>query len=58
MFVPSESIFAEIHENFEAVVQKAHRARVVIVSPSLLMLSIQVDAVDPARTRACASRRI
>jgi len=42
MFVPSESIFAEIHENFEAVVQKAHRARVVIVSPSLLMLSIQV----------------
>jgi len=42
MFVPSESIFAEIHENFESVVQKAHRARVVIVSPSLLMLSIQV----------------
>ena len=42
MFVPSESIFAEIHENFESLVQKAHRARVVIVSPSLLMLSIQV----------------
>ncbi len=42
LFVPSESIFAEIHENFEAVVQKAHRARVIIVSPSLLMLSIQV----------------
>ena len=42
MFVPSESVFAEIHENFEAVVQKAHRARIVIVSPSLLMLSIQV----------------
>ncbi len=42
MFVPSESIFAEIHENFEALVQKAHRARIVIVSPSLLMLSIQV----------------
>lgn len=42
MFVPSESVFAEIHENFEAVIQKAHRARVVIVSPSLLMLSIQV----------------
>ena len=42
MFVPSESIFAEIHENFEALVHKAHRARVVIVSPSLLMLSIQV----------------
>lgn len=42
MFVPSESIFAEIHENFENLVQRAHRARVVIVSPSLLMLSIQV----------------
>ena len=42
MFVPSESIFAEIHENFEAMVQRAHRARIVIVSPSLLMLSIQV----------------
>lgn len=42
LFVPSESIFAELHENFEGVVQKAHRARVVIVSPSLLLLSIQV----------------
>ena len=42
MFVPSESIFAEIHENFESLVQRAHRLRVVIVSPSLLMLSIQV----------------
>ncbi|MCP4070696.1 MAG: DNA recombination protein RmuC [Hyphomicrobiales bacterium] len=42
MFVPSESVFAEIHENFEQLVQKAHRARVIIVSPSLLMLSIQV----------------
>ncbi|MDQ0318740.1 DNA recombination protein RmuC [Pararhizobium capsulatum DSM 1112] len=42
LFVPSESIFAEIHEHFEAIVQKAHRARIVIVSPSLLLLSIQV----------------
>ncbi len=42
MFVPSESVFAEIHENFEGLVQKAHKARVVIVSPSLLMLSLQV----------------
>ncbi|MGN6469582.1 MAG: DNA recombination protein RmuC [Rhizobiaceae bacterium] len=42
MFVPSESVFAEIHENFEGLVQRAHRSRVVIVSPSLLMLSIQV----------------
>ena len=42
LFVPSESIFASIHENFEPVVQRAHRARIVIVSPSLLMLSVQV----------------
>jgi DNA recombination protein RmuC len=42
MFVPSESIFGDIHERFEDVVQRAHRARVIIVSPSLLMLSIQV----------------
>ncbi len=53
MFVPSESIFAEIHENFEGVVQKAHRARVVIVSPSLLMLSVQViqSVLKDARMR-------
>ena len=58
MFVPSESIFAEIHENFEAIVQRAHRARVVIVSPSLLMLSIQVIQSilkDAAHARAGAS---
>lgn len=42
MFVPSESVFADIHERFEDIVQMAFRARVVIVSPSLLMLSIQV----------------
>lgn len=42
LFVPSESIFAGIHEEFEGLVQKAHRSRIVIVSPSLLMLSIQV----------------
>ena len=29
-------------ENFESLIQKAHRARVILVSPSLLMLSIQV----------------
>src|SRR5919206_749506 len=42
MFVPSEAVYAELHESFEDVIQRAHRARVVIVSPSLLMLSIQV----------------
>ncbi len=42
MFVPSESIYADLAEHFDDVVQKAHRARVVIVSPSLLMMAIQV----------------
>ncbi len=42
MFVPSESIFADLHERFEDVVQKASHARIIVVSPSLLMLSIQL----------------
>ncbi len=42
MFVPSESIFADLHEKFEDVVQRALKARIVVVSPSILMLSIQV----------------
>jgi len=42
MFVPSESVFAEIHERFDGLVSRAYQARVVIISPSLLMLSIQV----------------
>jgi DNA recombination protein RmuC len=42
MFVPSESVFAEIHERFGDVIDHAHGARVIIVSPSLLLLSIQV----------------
>ena len=53
LFVPSESIFAEIHEHFEGVVQKAHKARIVIVSPSLLLLSVQViqSVLKDARMR-------
>ncbi len=42
LFVPSESIFADLHAQFDDVVHKALRARVVIVSPAILMLSIQV----------------
>lgn len=61
MFVPSESVYAEIHDSFEDVIQRAYRARIVLVSPSLLMLAIQVmqqimkdarirDAADQIRT--------
>lgn len=42
LFVPSESIFGDIHEHHEMLVHRAHKSRIVIVSPSLLMLSIQV----------------
>jgi DNA recombination protein RmuC len=42
MFVPSESVYADLHDGFDDLIQKAFRARVVVVSPSLLMLAIQV----------------
>lgn len=41
MFVPSEAIYAELHENFPGLLQQAARARIVIVSPNMLMLAIQ-----------------
>jgi DNA recombination protein RmuC len=56
MFVPSESVYAELYDGFDDLVQKAYRARVVIVSPSLLMLSIQVmqQIMKDARMREAA----
>lgn len=42
LFVPSEALYADLCEKFEDVVQRAHKARVLIVSPSLLMMAIQV----------------
>jgi DNA recombination protein RmuC len=41
MFVPSESFYADLHEHFPDLLQKAHRARIVIVSPNMLMLAVQ-----------------
>jgi DNA recombination protein RmuC len=41
MFVPSESTYADLHEHFPDLLQRAHRARVVIVSPNMLMLAVQ-----------------
>jgi len=56
MFVPSESVYAELYDGFDDLVQKAYRARVVIVSPSLLMLAIQVmqQILKDARMREAA----
>jgi DNA recombination protein RmuC len=53
LFVPSEALYAELCEKFDDVVQRAHRARVIIVSPSLLMMAIQVmqALVKDARMR-------
>ncbi|WP_291177571.1 DNA recombination protein RmuC [Hyphomicrobium sp.] len=46
MFVPSESVYGDLHEHFADLVQRAHRARVVIVAPNILMLAVQtVQAV-------------
>jgi DNA recombination protein RmuC len=41
MFVPSESFYADLHEHFPDLLQRAHRVRVVIVSPNMLMLAVQ-----------------
>ena len=56
MFVPSESVYADLHEHFDDLVQKAFRRRVLLVSPSLLMLAIQVvqSIVKDARMREAA----
>ncbi len=53
MFVPAESVYADLAEHFDDMVQRAHRCRVVIVSPSLLALAIQVmqSLVRDARIR-------
>jgi DNA recombination protein RmuC len=40
MFVPSESLYADLHDSFTDVIQKAHRADVIVVSPNILMLAI------------------
>lgn len=58
MFVPSESVYAELYDSFDDVVQKAYRAKVVIVSPSLLMLAINVvqQIQKDARMREAADK--
>jgi len=56
MFVPSESVYAELHDGFDDLIQKAYRVQVVLVSPSLLMLAIQVmqQILKDARMREAA----
>lgn len=40
MFVPAESVFAELHDRFPAVVEEGFRRRVYIVSPTTLMATL------------------
>jgi DNA recombination protein RmuC len=58
MFVPSESVYAELHDGFDDVVQKAYRLQVMLVSPTLLMLAIQViqQIQKDARMREAADK--
>jgi DNA recombination protein RmuC len=41
LFVPSEAVYADLCEHFSDLVQKAHRARIVICAPNMLMLAVQ-----------------
>jgi DNA recombination protein RmuC len=58
MFIPSESMFAELYDAFDDILQKGYRAGVIIVSPSLLMLAIQVvqQIQKDARMREAADK--
>ena len=58
MFVPSELVYAELHEGFADLVQKAHRTQVMLVSPTLLMLAIQLiqQIQKDARMREAADQ--
>ena len=58
MFVPSESVYVELHDGFDDIVQRAFRSNVVIVSPTLLMLAIHViqQIQKDARMREAADK--
>jgi DNA recombination protein RmuC len=58
MFVPSESVYAELYDGFDDLFQRAYRARVMIVSPSLLNLAIQMvqQIQKDARMREAADQ--
>ncbi|MSO73104.1 MAG: DNA recombination protein RmuC [Rhodospirillaceae bacterium] len=40
MFVPAESVFAELHDRFPGIVEEGFRRRVYIVSPTTLMATL------------------
>jgi len=58
MFVPSDSLYTDLHDSFGDIVQKAFRAKVVIVSPTHLMLAIHIiqQIQKDARMREAAGQ--
>ena len=58
LFVPSESIHADLIEHFDDVIQKAHRSRIIFASPNILMLLVQTlqAIIKDARMREQAGR--
>ena len=44
MFVPAEAVFAEIHASYPDLVERAHRARVLIASPTTLVAILTTTA--------------
>ncbi|MGH6873352.1 MAG: DNA recombination protein RmuC [Rhizomicrobium sp.] len=57
MYVPSESIYADLHADFSELIQKAHRSQVMVVSPNILMLAINTiqTVMKDARMREQAN---
>ncbi len=57
MFVPSESLYAELHDSFSDLIQKAGRAQIIVVSPNILMLAINTvqTVMKDARMREQAN---
>jgi DNA recombination protein RmuC len=57
MFVPSESIYADLHEFCPELIREAQKAQVVVVSPNILMLAILTvqTVMKDARMREQAS---
>jgi DNA recombination protein RmuC len=57
MFVPSESIYADLYENFGDLIQQAFKHRVAIISPNLLLLAINTikTVMKDARMREQAT---
>ncbi|MBO0332351.1 DNA recombination protein RmuC [Sneathiella sp. CAU 1612] len=40
LFLPSEAVYAELHANFPAILERSYKARVWIVSPTTLMATL------------------